>query len=93
MTLEAIRVDNPPEREDPTTPLLPWIGPRSLTKITRIYPALSTRTPSTRRPSADNFKNWVSKPKATKARVKLIIIKMKMTTLTLAFNSPRAKSQ
>jgi len=71
--------------------------PKSLTRIrrssktSRIYPALSIRTPSTRWPSADNFKNWVSKPKATKARVKLIIIKMKMTTLTLAFNSPRAK--
>ena len=95
-TLEAIRVDNPPEREDPTTPLLPWIGPRSLTRITRssktsrIYPALSTRTPSTRRPSVDNSKNWVSTPKPTKARVKLITTKIETTTLTLASNSPRA---
>ena len=99
MTPEAIRVDSPVEREDPTTPLLPWIGPRSLTRITRslknsrIYHALSTRTPSTRRQSADKSKNWFSTPKATKARVKLITTKMEMTTLTLAFNSPRAKLQ
>ena len=34
-----------------------------------------------------------STPKATRARVKLITTKMEMTTLTLAFNSPTAKSQ
>ena len=94
-TPESIRVDNPPEREDPTTPLLSWIGPRSLIRIirssktSRIYPALSTRTWQ----SADNSKNWVSTPKATKARVKLITTKMETTTLTLDFNSPRAKLQ
>ena len=99
MTLEAIRVDSPAEREDPTTPLLPWTGPRSLTKIIRssktskIYPALSTRTPNTQWPSADNSKNWVPTAKATRARVKLITTKMETTTLTLAFNSPRAKLQ
>ena len=48
-TLEAIRVDNPSEREDPTTPLPPWTGPRSLIKTTRslktsrTYPTLSTK--------------------------------------------------
>jgi len=96
---EAIRVDTLAEKEDPTTPLLPWIGPRSLTKITRssktsrIYPALSTKTTSTRRPSVDNSKIWVSTTKATRARVKLITTKMETTTLTLAFNSLRAKLQ
>ena len=60
MTLEAIRVGNLPEREDPTTPLLTWIGPRSLTRIirssktSRLYPALCVRMPSTWRQSADN---------------------------------------
>ena len=62
-TPKVIRVDSLAEKEDLTTPLLPWIGPRILTKITRssktsrIYPALSTRTPSTWRPSVDNSKN------------------------------------
>ena len=49
--------------------------------------------PSTWQLSADNSKNWVSRLKATRARIKLIATKMKMTTLTLAFNSLRAKSQ
>ena len=75
-TPEAIRVDILLETKDPTTPLLPWIGPRSLTRITRssktsrIYPALSIRTPNTRWPSADNSKYWVSTPKPTKAKGK-----------------------
>ena len=43
-------------------------------------------------PFHKNVKHWVSMPKATRARVKLIATKMEMTTLTLAFNSLRAKS-
>jgi hypothetical protein len=97
MTPGAIRVDSPAESEDLITPLLPWIGPRSLTRTTRcsktsrIYPVPSTRPPSTRRLSADNSRNWVFTARATRARVKLITTKMEMTTLTLAFNSLRAK--
>jgi hypothetical protein len=78
----AIRVDSPAESEDPITSLLPWIGPRRPTRTTRssktsrIYPALSIRTPNTRRPSADNSRNWVFMARATRARVKPIITKM-----------------
>ena len=45
------------------------------------------------RASADNSKNYVSTTKATRARVKLITTKVETTTLTLAFNSLRAKLQ
>ena len=95
----AIGVVHLPGREDLTIPLPLQTDPRSPTRITRslltlkIYPALTTKTLSIWWPSADNSKNWVPTAKATRARVKLITTKMEMTTLTLAFNSPTAKSQ
>ena len=99
MTPGAIGVVHLPGREDPTIPLPLQTDPRSPTRITRslltlkIYPALTTKTLSIWWPSADNSKNWVFMPRATRERVTRIITRMETIMLTLAFSSLRARSR
>jgi len=94
MTPGAMRVGSPIGSGHPITPLPPWIGQKSPTspedlKISGTCPALSTRTPSTWRPSADNSRNWDFMKRTTRARARMITRKTEMTKLIQVSNSLR----